>query len=601
MAILGLVLLVCANLLSLLLAFMAIRGTGSTKLIRNLRLLLVGVVGSSLCVLGALVYIGDPHTVYAATNAAPVGSPIGYRIAAVWEGQSGGLLLWCFEMALVSLALKLPKQQEAIGIVAGIQFSLLMLTLSGNPFAEGTMPSTGMNPLLMHPMMLVHPPMLFLGYALISMPFAVTIGGLMRKNMAEWLVELRVWSILACLALTLGNGFGATWAYKTFGWGGFWNWDPVENTSFVPWLLGIVTLHGIRLARRSSLWMKITAVSALGGFLSVLYGSFLARSGVLAGASVHAYVQGEQLMKWALIVLLLGGMLISAAVLIRRWGFLVSDRNESAVECKSVGVGNFTLILIGVSVLVGMSLPAVGIIPETALYNVVLIPFALFAMLMLVLWLMKSTGTLISMGVPSFAIACIIAGFCACHEVMRNSHPAVVLTAVFSAFLVVVSVCIVMLSAVRAIGRDGRSGAHLTHAGIALLLIGSLFSGYTAVEESAAIKVGASVRLLAHTIKMLRVDTSQPNVFESVLMIDGRKCTVSTEENPKFNMLLRRALIQRGFVKDLYVTPLEISVEQGGSAMLRICIKPFMSLVWIGMFLVGLGLAVSLLALHNEQ
>jgi cytochrome c biogenesis factor len=125
--------------------------------------------------LGVLVYIADPWTIYAVEHAAPVGSPAGYRIAAVWAGQAGGLLLWCLEIALISLAVKPGSQPGTVAVLAGIQFSLLSLTLASNPFAQGLEERAGLNPLLMSPMMLVHPPMLFLGYALLSMPFAITV------------------------------------------------------------------------------------------------------------------------------------------------------------------------------------------------------------------------------------------------------------------------------------------------------------------------------------------------------------------------------------------------------------------------------------------
>ncbi|MHB1190055.1 MAG: cytochrome c biogenesis protein CcsA [Armatimonadota bacterium] len=492
MYIAGNLLLACAALAALAASLLGGFRPAEHRKLRRLQWILAPLSLAVLGILAWLVYAGDPNTVYAAEHAAPVGSPVGYRIAAVWAGQAGGLLLWSLETVLISLLIRPNRQPRTVAVLSAIQSSLLLVSALGNPFRQGTAPSPGLNPLLMHPMMLIHPPMLFLGYALLSVPFAITMEGLISREMGPWAARLRPWVLAPCLALTIGNGFGASWAYRTFGWGGFWSWDPVENTSFVPWLLALATVHGIWLSRFSTAWLRITAACSLFGFISVLYGSFLVRSGLLANASVHAYAGGESLLKWALALLLVGGTISSTFLAASRWRGMRAEHQERPRHAAPVSWGNIAMLVMAMLVLAGMTLSAFGLSPTPALYNLALMPFSLFAGLMLA--------------------SAQLAGF-------------------------------------------RRVGPGLSHIGLALFMSGVLTSGLLSSENRAFITVGTSKSVAGHSVELLDLE-AKSNVLRSDIAVDGRRGHMEMERNPAFNILLRRAWIIRRPFEDLYITPL---------------------------------------------
>ncbi|MCX7599956.1 MAG: cytochrome c biogenesis protein CcsA, partial [Armatimonadetes bacterium] len=403
----------------------------SARLLRGAQALTAAFCAAGFFILMVLVARADARVVYAVEHAAPKDAALGYRLAAVWAGQAGGLLLWAFEAAVVALFLRPAAMPRAVGVLLAIEGCLLGMVAMDNPFGPPRPGATGgMNPMLLHPMMLIHPPMLFLGYALLAVPYAVTVGALLDRRPDTWPQQVRPWVLVGWLALTAGNGFGAEWAYKTFGWGGFWAWDPVENTSFVPWVLAAVTVHCLWLAQRDDRWLPPAAVTAMASFLTVLYGSYLARSGALAGASVHAYVAGERLMQYALLTVLLGAAAVGASVMVARWGswrkwtlyevvsaagvpvwetFPVasdsaavegaggtasvsrgapggreSDAREASGEEEAYGATREVatgwcvgaMAVIAALVLAGMSLPMAGLSPSPTLYNTVLLPVA---------------------------------------------------------------------------------------------------------------------------------------------------------------------------------------------------------------------------------
>lgn len=263
---------------------------------------------------------GDTTLAYVAHYRAPAAASWGIRVAAVWAGQSGGLLLWCLEESIVALFVSANFQPRAVALLLGLRAILFTLILINNPFAIAAKPVVGgLNPMLNSSLMVIHPPMLFLGYAILTIPYAITLGALLDGIPQQWIPRVRPWLLVAWLALTAGNGFGALWAYRTFGWGGFWSWDPVENTSFVPWMLVTMAVHGGYIARRYASGARWMAICAMAAFISVLYGSFLARSGLLGNASIHAYTADEHFLSWALGVLILITIAMSATGLAIRW------------------------------------------------------------------------------------------------------------------------------------------------------------------------------------------------------------------------------------------------------------------------------------------
>ncbi|HLI64524.1 MAG TPA: heme lyase CcmF/NrfE family subunit, partial [Terriglobales bacterium] len=229
--------------------------------------------------------------------------PIQYKFAALWSGQEGSLLFWAWLLSTYALVLRLrykvdPKLfNHASVIIAGVQvFFFLLVNFAANPFGivTGTIPADGfgLNPLLQYPEMVIHPPMLYLGYVGVTVPFAFALGALIMKYPGEkWIHITRRWTMVAWLFLTMGIFLGAHWAYEVLGWGGYWGWDPVENASLLPWLTMTAFLHSVMMQEKRgmmkmwNMWLIFTT------FLLAIFGTFLTRSGVVS--SVHAFAQSS--------------------------------------------------------------------------------------------------------------------------------------------------------------------------------------------------------------------------------------------------------------------------------------------------------------------
>ena len=227
--------------------------------------------------------------------------PLAYKFAALWSGQEGSLLLWAWLLSTYGLVMRLRYKVDpqltayASAIVAAVQvFFLLLVNFAAHPFGlvKGTIPAdgNGLNPLLQYPEMVIHPPMLYLGYVGVTAPFAFALGALMMKYPGEkWIHITRRWTMVAWLFLTVGIFLGAHWAYEVLGWGGYWGWDPVENASLLPWLTMTAFLHSVIMQEKRgmmkmwNMWLIFTT------FLLAIFGTFLTRSGVVS--SVHAFAQ----------------------------------------------------------------------------------------------------------------------------------------------------------------------------------------------------------------------------------------------------------------------------------------------------------------------
>src|SRR3974377_277185 len=225
--------------------------------------------------------------------------PIAYKFAALWSGQEGSLLLWAWLLSTYGLVMRLrykvdPQLSAYAGaIVAAVQvFFLLLVNFAAHPFGlvKGTIPpdGNGLNPLLQYPEMVIHPPMLYLGYVGVTAPFAFALGALIMKYPGEkWIHITRRWTMVAWLFLTVGIFLGAHWAYEVLGWGGYWGWDPVENGSFLPWLTGTALIHALMVWRHRQCLKKTAVALAILTCALCNFATFLTRSGIFS--SVHAF------------------------------------------------------------------------------------------------------------------------------------------------------------------------------------------------------------------------------------------------------------------------------------------------------------------------
>src|SRR5437868_2090479 len=229
--------------------------------------------------------------------------PGAYKFATLWSGQEGSLLFWSLLLATYGLVLRLRYKTDsrlfahASVIIAAVQvFFLLLLNFAAHPFAvmQGTLPQdgSGLNPLLQYPEMVIHPPMLYLGYVGFTVPFAFALAALIMRYPGEkWIQITRRWSMVTWGFLTCGVFLGAHWAYSVLGWGGYWGWDPVENASLMPWLTGTAFLHSVMMQEKRGMLKTWNMWLIFATFLLSIFGTFLTRSGVVS--SVHAFAQSS--------------------------------------------------------------------------------------------------------------------------------------------------------------------------------------------------------------------------------------------------------------------------------------------------------------------
>src|SRR5437868_7636049 len=258
-----------------------------------------------------------------------------YRFAVLWSGQEGSLLFWSLLLAAYGFVLRLRYKTDprlfayASVVIAGVQvFFLLLLNIAAHPFAilEGQIPpdGSGLNPLLQYPEMVIHPPMLYLGYVGFTVPFAFALGALIMRYPGEkWIQITRRWTMVTWGFLTIGIFLGAHWAYSVLGWGGYWGWDPVENASLMPWLTGTAFLHSVMMQEKRGMMKSWNVWLIFSTFLLTILGTLLTRSGIVS--SVHAFAQSS-IGTWFVIFL--------AVILASCLAFYVKNRSHLRSEHK---------------------------------------------------------------------------------------------------------------------------------------------------------------------------------------------------------------------------------------------------------------------------
>jgi cytochrome c-type biogenesis protein CcmF len=219
-----------------------------------------------------------------------------YQLASFWAGQKGSFMIWLLWGTLLGLLVRRTAgkaEAPVMGIYLLTLMGLLLILVRESPFVmlrETPADGQGLNPLLQDNWMVIHPPIMFVGYAAAAIPFAFAMAALWRRDYDGWAARAFPWALGGFLVLGTAILMGGYWAYKTLGWGGYWGWDPVENASLIPWLFGTVMIHGLHMERRKGRYRRANFIFATLTYMSVLYGTFLTRSGVLADFSVHSFV-----------------------------------------------------------------------------------------------------------------------------------------------------------------------------------------------------------------------------------------------------------------------------------------------------------------------
>src|SRR5664280_2169250 len=281
--------------------------------------------------------------------------PGAYKFSALWSGQEGSLLLWAWLLGTYGFVLRLTHKTDvklyayAGTILAGIQvFFLLVLNFAAPPFAlyRGAIPDdgNGLNPLLQYPEMVIHPPMLYLGYVGFSVPFAFALGALIMKYPGEkWIHITRRWTMVAWLFLTCGIFLGAHWAYAVLGWGGYWGWDPVENASLMPWLTGTAFLHSVMMQEKRGMMKNWNMWLIFSTFLLTILGTLLTRSGIIS--SVHAFAESP-IGAWFYSFIIIAFLVCLFTFIMRRDHLKSENHFESLLSRESSFLFNNMILLV---------------------------------------------------------------------------------------------------------------------------------------------------------------------------------------------------------------------------------------------------------------
>ena len=624
--------------------------------------ILAGTTGS-IAVLTAAFLREDFTLEYVAQHHSTDVSPLSlfFRIAAVWAGREGSLLFWAWLLAMFAawiayrrMSITDPLSNVSLAVLNVVQFTFLtaLFIPLNNPFKLSPeswigpggqlLIRGGMNPLLEHWAMMLHPPTLFIGYAGLAVPFAFAIGALIINDPSKLWVDIidRI-TVFAWLFLGLGNGLGAVWAYVVLGWGGYWAWDPVENASFLPWLTGVGLLHSFTVYKRRGGFKKWAIMMSAISFTFVILGTFIVRSGIVQ--SVHAFAPDNLSFWWFLMMMVAVMASATIGVLVRGDSFKGADEFESLTSKEASYYFNNVIMLSSAVVIAALTLaPALG--GKTygpATYDAIARPVGtlyvfILAVCPLLAWrktdgsqfFMKIKWPLVATAVSFAALAFLWWRAMWPHYLFHNPT-ATPLTSVFTyeamiafavgALAVWTAVYLFVVGAqkralakeesfFRALGNiivkaRTQSGGYLTHLGMGIIIIGLVGSSMYVKDATVTIPAepGAEFEVGGYDFIFQRFqEETLPNqdvLSELVFHVyrDGRQTGVATPGQVRF---FRQD--QTRLDVDVIVEPLrDIFVvfegfDQAGQIRMNVKINPLISWVWFGFGLLVVGTTIAM-------
>ncbi len=565
--------------------------------------------------------------------------PLFYKLTSYWGGLDGSLLFWVTLLAIFgSVAIEVNRQRQrllipwVVGVISLVEmFFLFLLVIHNNPFetfltnapAEGA----GLNPLLQNFYMAIHPPMLYLGFVGMTIPYAFGMAALISGQLDDsWLRSVRRWTMFAWLVLTVGLALGGLWAYEELGWGGYWGWDPVENAGLLPWFTATAFLHSVMVQERRSM-LKVWNVSlVVVTFFLTIFGTFMTRSGVVQ--SVHAFGEDKQL-AWMFTAFMITTLTLSFAAIVYRLPLLRSRHDLESYVSKEAAflANNWVLLFSAFFVLFATMFPTLSealrgerLTVAAPFFNKWMVPIGLILLFLtgvgpMLAW-RKSTGSalrntflwpvlaalvtgggVMALGVPFWAsgLCYALCGFTAMTvvrefwggaQVRREATGTDVLTAIIGL-----------------IGRSRRKyGGHLVHVGVVLVFLGIAGNGGQ-LEEQVNMNVGQQATLGGYTVrydKLSLTDDGQKQMITASMhitqgsrdlgnMYPARWFYRKHEQEPTTEVAIRR-----GLTGDLYLVLATQNVETQ-SATIKIVINPLINWIWFGVGVIIFGSFIAML------
>jgi len=572
----------CA-LVSLILYLMAWRGRdGLVRLARSFFTLTAAFVGMALLTLLYLILTHDFRVAYVFSYSS-TDLPLYYLIASLWGGQEGTFLLWLFYLGIMGIILMRTSKSFERGSMFFLSLfvlSLLAILIKKSPFeimpvfrAEGT----GLNPLLQNYWMTIHPPIMFLGFAAAAIPFCFALTALVERKYQVWSEAARKWTLFGWAALGVALVMGGYWAYETLGWGGFWAWDPVENSSLIPWLFLTAQVHSLFIKRQRRGLLRFSLFVVCMSFWAVLYGTFLTRSGVLADFSVHSFVDLgiNQFLVGGLLLFVVLGM----SLLVWRWGDISPEPSFSKINSRSylVALGIVIIFIGGVLVLLGTSSPLLTRFTDKPsnvgqhYYFTTMTPIGVAILLLIALFpsfrwnqgmsrprllmfgagaAVATVGLLLALGVTHEVLYLLLFGFAA-WALVANGF------VLYDGF------------------RQGKlPSGYLSHVGLALALVGATTSAGFTSKEDVTLMQNQPASAMGYTMTFTGAQNTPKGYDCHVEVTRGGDKFVALlpHEFPK-NMdgVMKKPYVENYLAYDLYLSPLSLDMpkqQQGAGEFL---------------------------------
>jgi len=541
--------------------------------------------------------------------------PVVYRFGAVWGGHEGSLLLWIFLLSTwtilvsqLSKALDEFMVARVIGVLGLITSGLLLFVLTtSNPF-ERLLPAAqdgrSLNPLLQDPGLVFHPPMLYMGYVGFSVAFAFAIASLLSGRLdAAWARWSRPWTTAAWVFLTLGIALGSWWAYYELGWGGWWFWDPVENASFIPWLVGTALLHSLAVTEKRGGFKSWTVLLAITAFSLSLLGTFLVRSGVLT--SVHAFATDP---RRGIFILIFLSLVVGSSLVLYAWRapkntlggkFSLSSRETFIL------LGNVFLVVSAGSVLLGTLYPLLidalhlgKISVGPPYFNSVFVPIMIPLLVLMGIgpWTSWKNTDLLTV-IKRLWLAGLIAVFAGIAiPFIMGQFTWLAGLGFLLAFWLIASGCLQVIRQMK-IGKPTRSfiGMQVAHLGIAIFVIGVTMVGAYQEEKDVRMFTGETVTVGDYQIQLMGVEVVPGPNYQAIrgtfsLTKNGNsQAFLHPEKRSYFSstMPMTEAAINTSLTRDIYVS---LGEELGDKAWaVRVYYKPFVDWIWGGCLFMALG------------
>ena len=517
--------------------------------------------------------------------------PLHFLLSTFYAGQEGSFLFWILCSSLIAVALssytrKRETEAEVMSVFLLVQALLIILAIFKSPFYTiwsmhpelpiGQLPEDGhgLNPLLQNFWMAIHPPILFIGFALMGVPFSQAIGGLWKRRPLLLSEQGLSWTILAVSVLGLGIMLGAYWAYGVLGWGGYWGWDPVENSSLVPWLTATAMIHTLVAQRRTGKYLKTNLALAIASFLFVIYSTFLTRSGILGDASVHAFTDPGATVYWLLLSILV--LVAGAGVFFVVWrlGDLNGEPGHPGWLTREamLAAGAIALVLSAAVVLFGTSLPIFSTTRvEPAFYDSTNLPVAILMALLIGIslstqWEEQSIGFTVRRMWLALLAAVLASAVCVGMGMDDVATGALVLTSFFALFVNIEHGAKIIT------GDPLFLGGKIAHIGLAVFFLGVVGSGTYSTKEQVVMPRGTPVQALGHTLTYTGFNVTPDQKY--VLDVRAERAGTSFMLHPVMfdagqQGIMRNPDIVSHLTSDFYLSPMSLEPPEEGAAPLE--------------------------------